>query len=462
MSQAGLCSNVACGRLKEVSSQHLLIAEEDNPNKLTLVLEPEAAALFCQTMSQRACAQYCTAEEPFNSDSYLVVDIGGGTVDTVAYQIKGDGDTVLPHIRIIHEPNGEPCGGSGVNEEFKKFLEKLTGDPGFSRYVQTDSHETNAKHQAYLDKIFNEQFECQKTIFGNKQLDEDGKVSITLNSSFIKCYGTQIEEHVQEINTTEEKPYTRFSSETDELRISYSKLKNLFNPVVEGIIQCVANVLNNVPNVHTIYLVGGFGGCEYIHSELKSHFKGNFKFITPREKEHAVVRGAAMIRRNPEFIKARVIDATYGVRVQIPFVRGLHDEEYRCRVPGKQDVCSDIFATFVEKGDVVTPNHVYMKTFYPEREDQKSMRVQIYSSKEKDVWYTTGKPSVNATDSGLWLNVRKIGELKVPFRKRRGDETECADQSVNVMFDFSTAEIIVTGSYNGSDTPLRLVLDFFG
>ena len=293
-------------------------------------------------------------------------------------------------------------------------------------------------------------------------MDEDGKVSITLNSSFIKCYGTQIAENIKEINTAVEKATIRFSSETDELRISYSRLKLFFDPVVEGIIQCVANVLNDVPDVHTIYLVGGFGGCEYIHSELKSHFKRNYKFITPREKEHAVVRGAAMMKRKPKFIKARLVDATYGVRVRIPFVQDLHDEEYRCRAPGKKDMCSDIFATFVKKGDVVCTDDVYMKTFYPERRDQTFMRVQIYSSMEKDVWYTTGKPHLLAINGGVWLDVRKIGELKVPFRKIREDIDDSADRAVDVMFDFSTAEIEVTGCHHGSDTTFRLVLDFLG
>ena len=427
---------------------------------MTLVLEPEAAAFFCQTMSKHARAHYCTAQQPFKSESYIVVDVGGGTVDIVAYKIVGDTEQ---HIEIIHEPTGEPWGGSMVNNEFKKFLERLTGDTNFSRYVQTDSQGTNAKNQAYLDKIINDQFECQKTIFGNKQLDEDGKVSITLNSSFIKYYGKIIEKHVKELNAIEKIPFTRFSLGTDELRIGYNKLKLFFNPVVTGIIQCIKKVLDHVPNIHTIYLVGGFGGCEYIHSELKNHFRGNnYTFITPREKEHAVVRGAAMMIKNPQLIKARIVDATYGVRVRLPFIQGLHDEDYLCKVPGKEDMCTDIFATFVERGDIISPDYVYMKTFYPERENQTFMRIQIYSSLKKDIWYTTGKPPSHITESGIWLDVRKIGELNIPFCKEKEGENNSANQGVDIMFDFFTAEIKVTGCYHGSDESFRLVLDFLG
>lgn len=456
--QAGLCSVSACGNLREVSSRNVLIPEEDNPHKITLVVEPEAAAFYCQNMSQYTYAQYCKPTEQYKSDTYLVVDIGGGTVDIVAYRIVDKHSE--PHMEIIHEPTGGSWGGSGVNAEFKKFIESLTQDVCFSRYIQTSSQETNSKQQIYLDKIVHESFECQKILFGDKTLNEDEKVSINLHSSFIKCYGPQIEDEVAKIFKTEKKPQTRFSSDDNELRIGYNKLKLFVEPIVKGIIQCVAKVLNNVPCVQTIYLIGGFGGCEYIRSELQSHFKSHYKFITPREKEHAVVKGAAMMRKNPELILARRVDATYGIRVRIPFIHQLHDEQYRCKAPGRVDMCSNIFATFVEKGDVVSPDYVYMKTFNPERKEQTFMQVQIYSSAEKDIWYTTGKPPLQAMSTRQWVHVQKIGELKVPFRKNRVENDDTADRAIDVMFDFNTAEVIVTGRYRDSSTTFRLVLDF--
>ena len=405
-------------------------------------------------MTKRDCAQYCTAEEPFECQNYLVVDIGGGTVDIVAYQVKEDSEQ---HIEVLREPSGGPWGGAMVNAEFRKYLSGLAEDIGFSRYIQTGMQGTDVSHKSSLDEICHESFEVQKIIFGNNKITKKGKASVQLTASFLNCYKGAINRQVEIIKTTEEKPYTTFSLDTGQLRVTYSTMKHLFEPILNEITKCITDVLKYVPKVHTIYLVGGFGGCEYIHLNLKSHFNNEYKFITPREKEYAVVRGAAMMRKNPEIIKARRVDATYGVGVSIPFVPQIHDKEYRCEIPGKRDRCSNIFATFVEKGDVVSPGYVYMKTFYPEREDQKFMRVHIYSSPEKDVWYTTGKRPSHARNGGAWCEVEKIGELVVPFHKKT---TDTDDRAVDVMFDFSTAEIKVTGCYHNSTKTFRLVLDF--
>jgi hypothetical protein len=460
MTQAGLCSNCSCGKLREVSSRNILIPEEDSPDKLTLVLEPEAAAFFCQNMSKREYAQYCTAEGPFKCDNYLVVDVGGGTVDIVAYQLQENPE---PHMVVLREPSGGPWGGAVVNAEFKKFLSEITGDQDFSNYLHTGSEETDISHRAALDEIFYESFETQKTLFGSNKINKRGKASVKLNSSFIRLYSAEIKVQVEKVKANEGKTCTSFSSETGELRVTYTKLEVLFNPIVNEIIQCITEVLKNVPKVQTIFLVGGFGGCEYIHLQLKNYFKDEYKFITPRHKEYAVVRGAAMMRKNPEFIKARRADATYGVGVRIPFVPEIHDEKYRRKVEGKADMCCDIFSAFIEKGDIVSPEYMYMKTFYPERENQDFMRVHIYSSSEKDVWYVTGKrPSSNSGKSAVWCNVEKIGELLVPFHKTGEEDSDTDDCAIDVMFDFNTAEIIVTGRHHGSKDTFRMVLDFLG
>ena len=448
-----MCSNVACGRLRDISAKRFpLIPEEDNPDKLTLVLEPEAAAVHCQNMTARERAMYCNVKTPFTADNYLVVDIGGGTVDIVAYRINRDPE---PHMEVLHEPTGGAWGGTKVNLEFKSFLESLTGDEGFSRYLDTGSKTMISKHQAHLDEIVQETFECQKTIFGDKKLVNKGKINVNLNSSFLRMYANDMEQSVEEIQSNDEGNTKIIDSD---IRITYNKLKTFYTPVVRGIIESVERVLSHVTDVHTIYLVGGFGGCHYIYSEMKSHFGDNYKFITPRERQYAVVKGAVMLRKNPDFLKARRVDATYGVRASIQFEEGRHGEEYRNMASEMETVmCSNIFATFVERGDVVTSSHMYMMTFTPERQDQKKMCVQIYSSPERDVWYTTGRRPSHIRCSTGWADVQKIGELIIPFHNA---DSDLEAQTVDVMFDFSTAEIKVSGYHRKSQTQVRLVLDF--
>ena len=399
-------------------------------------------------MTAKQRATYCTSQAPFTSDNYLVVDIGGGTVDIVAYRINENPET---HMEVIHEPAGGAWGATKVNLEFKKFLESITGDDGFSQYIGIHSERKSAVHQADLDEIIYETFESQKTIFGDKQLAESGKITVQLNYSFLQQYKDRVVENIQDLQA-QNKTHTSYSGSS--IRITYEKLKTFYNPIVDGIVESVEKVLNDVTDVHTIYLVGGFGGCRYIHDKLLAHFGYKYKFITPEGRNYAVVKGAVMMRKNPEFVQSRRVDATYGVQTSIPFEEGKHEEMYRT----SRNMCTDIFSTFVEKGDVVTSRDVYMMTYTPQSRDQQQMRVQIYSSSEKDVWYTTGKRPSHARNTTTWADVQKIGELIVPFRKV--DSSNFKDQRVDVMFDFSTAEIKVSGYDRKSQTKVRVVLDF--
>ena len=431
--------------------------EEDNLDQLTLVLEPEAAAFYCQSMTAMQRALYCNVQAPFTSENYLVVDIGGGTVDIVAYRINQFPE---PHMEVIYQPTGGAWGGTKVNLQFKKFLEALIEDEGFPRYINTQCEIKNAKHTADLDEIVQESFECQKTIFGNKKLTEKGKITIQLNTSFMKEYKDQVERGIRDLHANNEK-HTNISE--SDLRITYAMVKKFYNPVVEGILECVARVLGDVSDVHTIYLVGGFGGCQYIHLTMKTYFGNEYNFITPREREFAVVKGAALLGKNPEFLKARRVDATYGVEAIIPFVEGKHEEEYRIHstAEGQVDTCSNIFATFVERGDVVSSKDVYMMTFTPHSRSQTSVRIQIYSSSERDVWYITGKrPSRERGASQDWDYVEKLGELLIPFHDTGSANND--DRAVDVMFDFSTAEIKIRGCHKKSQAKFKLVLDLLG
>ena len=443
---------MSCGKLKHVSERQFIhIPEEDNPDKLSLVLEPEAAAFYCQSISTGARAPYCNVTGSFKSESYVVIDAGGGTIDIVAYKICKIPE---PHMEVLHEPTGGAWGGRRVNLEFKNFLQNLVGDKGFKQYVEISSEQKRAKHFAELDEIVEEKFETQKTIFGDDELDESSKISVHLNFSFLKVY----EDRLLDMHAPENE---HAALDDSDLRISYKKVKIFFDPVVDGIIDCVENVFKDVPEARTVYLVGGFGGCQYLYNKLCARFGEGYKFITPEDRIHAVAKGAAIMSKNPLVLNARRVDATYGIETSIPFEEGKHEEKYRmcASVEGEPDMCSNIFTTFVEKGDVVTPYDVYMMTFTPERKNQRYMKVLIYTSPEKDVWYTTGKRPGSGESSDTWEDVHMIGELYVPFRAVEGDES-IEDQIVDVMFDFSGAEIKVSGFHRKSDTEVRVVLSF--
>ena len=157
--------------------------EEEQPDKLSLALEPESAAIFCEYMSQKQSSIARDKENDKKSTNYLIVDIGGGTVDISAHCLVNG---LEPHIKVIHPPTGNDCGGTKVNDKFKKFLVDLVKDTEFDRFVSTENQVVNSRNQFVLDVLLNEKFELQKKVFGED--NKNYKCGIELPSAFFKTY----------------------------------------------------------------------------------------------------------------------------------------------------------------------------------------------------------------------------------------------------------------------------------
>ena len=102
-------------------------------HKLVLALEPECAALYCQQLTNNKVAAHCRPRpvDCSTSNHYMVLDIGGGTVDVAVYNRKSEdiSDSVLP-------PTGNDWGGIKVNEEYSKLLQIIVNDPQFIRFCE--------------------------------------------------------------------------------------------------------------------------------------------------------------------------------------------------------------------------------------------------------------------------------------------------------------------------------------
>ena len=295
--QAGLCSQETCGKLQRASASTPEVVIEKHPDKLSLVLEPVCAAIYCQTISEQQVAGCCPAQKPYQ----LVVDIGGGTVDISAHRVLSS--TPEQHLEVIHLSTRENCGGSRVNKEFEKFLEELVNDKGFSRYLPRDDPVTYAKHSAELNELVNKTFEEQKVMFG-KRSDVDSKpdsklaIRLPLTGTFFDVYKCDIDSGIKRMKDL------RLKRNRQDLRIEYSKMADFFQPVVKEIRECIVKCLASIllkegeVEIDTIYLIGGFGGSQFIYKEISEHFED--KCIIPEEHDFAVVRGAIHFRQNPD------------------------------------------------------------------------------------------------------------------------------------------------------------------
>ena len=235
--------------------------QETNLDKLTLALEPEAAAIYCQTMDKDAIAKCCHVDGPLQSSRYAVIDIGGGTVDITVHHHNQD-------VKVVISPVGNDCGGTMVNREFAKFLQGIVDDSeddGFTQFLTTSNRSEQAQRVAVLNEVLFDEFEIQKVSFGSstsghsslESLNGDELV-IKLPPRFTQFYGLEkIEADIEALNDD------RVQLEDDTLFIAPSKFASFYEPAIKGILECIEGFGELEEEVNTVYLVGGFGGCKY-------------------------------------------------------------------------------------------------------------------------------------------------------------------------------------------------------
>lgn len=188
-------------------------------------------------MSQNQSFNHDSDDEA--SVSYLIVDIGGGTVDISAHCLVRGPE---PHIKVIHPPTGNDCGGKKINDAFKKFLEDLVKDNGFSRFTSTGDPAEISGNQVELNELLNEMFEAQKVLFGENYV-RGYKGGIELPSAFFKEYEHDIRESIIE------KGESVLKLVDQDLRLSHEVMSGFFESVVKGIIERIHETKREVGKI---------------------------------------------------------------------------------------------------------------------------------------------------------------------------------------------------------------------
>ena len=411
------------------------------PQSLHLALEPESAALYCRA-KELECAEKANSQSP-SSTCYMVLDIGGGTVDITAHKITDKGA-----IQVILPPHGNDWGGKRINEEFKFFLGNLINDPTFGKYIATGNMEADSKHSADLDVIINQTFETQKKIFGSKdEHTEQDEALIQLTHTFMMTYGADLKKGVAGFDCD------GIQLSDDELVLSYIKMDDFFSQAVEEIISCVKECVEEVESHHkleSIFFVGGFGGSKYLHGKVRDTLPGHIKTFCPIDHVTAVVSGAVLFRQNPAVIRSRVADATYGAACTARFDPAIHKEAYAFYDDDKYKRCNHLLLPFVIKGDVIDSEYILTQIYNPLERIQTSALFEIYTTSGETVEYVCGPRGERLSE------IHKIGELTVQMPNITDDK----HRQIKLMFDFTHTEIKVEAYDLTSGVRVYTTVDF--
>ena len=406
--------------------------EADNPDKLMLALEPEVAAIYSQHMSSiEAKSPAATIQL---TPHYMVVDIGGGTVDiTVHSEVDGG-------IHVETLPTGNCWGGTKVNEQFSHILQTIVTDEQFKKFITPDKA---SKRGTIINSLLYTEFEGQKILFGNCKSYE---VIVDLPQDFILCYSTTcIEGGVAKLDGV--------TFEDDKLYLGQEFVeRELFGPALENITSCIVTTLGSLDfQVGIMYLVGAFGGCKYVFERIEKQVK-ECQIVVPPSPNLAVVNGAVLWRKNPKNIKARRIDATYGTVVSISFDEAEHDRHYRfLNEETKCWRCNDVFDVFIEKGELATSSDVFIESgVTPSSQKLESMCFPIYTTPNIGTQYVRDKDGK--------YTVTQIGQLIIDIPNP--DNLPREQRSVDIRMSFSGTELQASAKYSVTGNEVNTVCDF--
>ncbi|KAG0255140.1 Heat shock 70 kDa protein 12A, partial [Linnemannia exigua] len=260
-----------------------LITEADHPERLMLVSEPEAAALYCE----RACKQYDLED----GDRFLICDAGGGTVDLIVYDINESSQE--RRLSEVTKGHGASCGSMFIDLNFRNLLIKKFGKNGakfpqdiFPRLIETFAYQL----KPHFDGV------------------EDQYLALPRSDCF---------DHLEDPGA--------IGVDGGYMRLKASELKEtVFEPVIVKVLELIQEQLTAAKECSAIFMVGGFGASNYLLNRVKQDFSGIVKTIAvPYKPEVAVVCGAVYVGLNPKMVTARVSRRCYGISVMDRFEEGV-------------------------------------------------------------------------------------------------------------------------------------------
>ncbi|XP_019336363.2 heat shock 70 kDa protein 12B isoform X1 [Alligator mississippiensis] len=335
--------------------------------KLIIVLEPEAASVWCKQLPQYGFVAEGSYREKFEESpgtQYIVVDCGGGTIDITVHEIQQS-----KTLKELHKASGGGWGGNTVDENFKDFLRGIFYGGIWDEYI----------------KKYPTEFHQMMYNFGLQ------KCSSSRDDVYLHCYSNliRVAEQKQDIslffNGVEGTHW-----HDGIIMITYEKMKSFFAYSTGKIIGALKEILRKpeMATIQYILLVGGFASSIILRDEIYHTFSERYSILCPMEAQAAIVKGAVLFGHNSQIAVSRISARTYGVAVSRAFDAAVHDErKKRVSQINNYVYCTDLFMKLVGIGDLVKIDEAAHYTFTPVEPDQTRMCIQFYCTEKEDAKY---------------------------------------------------------------------------
>lgn len=312
--------------------------------RLRLALEPEAASIWCQIITDKAVTPLTKT-----GTQYMVIDLGGGTVDITVHGKNSDGT-----LSELHRSSGGPWGGTNVDRCYMQWLEKIYGKRAVDRFKTEDEEMSD-----YFDLL--REFETNKRLIKCGQTESVIlKISATLRELSEKEEGQNISKRIASLKFDNDVVIRR-----DKMKISPSVVQKWFEEPVKKTVSLVQSILSetNMKDVETVLLVGGFAESKFVQDRLKSAVTDK-RFIVPDDAGLAVLKGAVRFGHEPYLVSTRIISCSYGINTTRDYDVSNDHSSLPKLIDGKLRV-KNVFEKFVSAGETVALGQKVAKTFVP-------------------------------------------------------------------------------------------------
>jgi len=340
-------------------------------DNLVIALEPECASIYCQTLPVDQLPQQINMNAV--GVRYMVVDIGGGTVDITFHERQPNGK-----LKELYKANGDDSGGTKVDQLFEDYLSNI-----FSKQV---IHAVKDKHPSEWLEMLRE-FEATKRSLH----DTDGLTLVKLKPSLHEMH-----EEIQ--STTIANAFKRGSIYHEDvklqgkniLKVPKTDFRELIVTVTNKISELVKSLLQKpeFKDIDFIILVGGFANSCFVMDKLKET-AGNIPIIRPEEAELAVVRGAVLFGWKPDKLTSRKSRRTYGIAIWRNFREGIDPENLALFDSEGVRKCDNIFDCLIKINQTVEAGETISRVYFPLNANTKSSIIDLFATVKENVAYVT-------------------------------------------------------------------------
>ncbi|XP_063402350.1 heat shock 70 kDa protein 12B-like isoform X1 [Mytilus trossulus] len=366
-------------------------------SRLTLALEPECAALYCQLGDPRS------GLSPMKPGAkFLLLDCGGGTVDITVHEVRYENS-----LKEIHRASGGPWGGIKVDDAFQEHLLELFG---FDRIASLPKHEVIELERS---------FELLKKNVNTEDKTYHMQLPLILRQSA--------------------EPGTLVAGK---LRLSSRVVKAFFERPTEHICRKIQEILLSLRqlDLDTILLVGGFAESKLLQEKVQLKFP-TLKVLKPNEPSAAVIKGAVEFGHCPEKVRFRMSPYTYGVDTVAPFRHG-KDPFSKYREINGEAYCDDIFHVHVKKNQSVeTDTEISNEDYNPMTQGQTDMNFKVATSDSLSPTYIDdpGNRIIGSFDVQIphaFASLQRYVNVKMIFR---GTEIEVEAKDAHTKQKYKSA-----------------------